>query len=306
MRLHDLSARAAAIALSVVGIVVAIPVVASAQGETRPELDSAPAQVAFRDTAVVRGHMENGTGSEKITLQKYKDGDWIAIQRESVDDEGEVSFRLENLTRTAEYRLKATTADGPATYSRSRATIRVEARVTLEASRHDVMMGRKVTLSGAVLPKESDRRVILQKRRGGEWRFVTELATADGRFSREIRMKGTGRRAFRVLFRGDENNSEAADKTHVDVYDPDPATWYGPGFYGQRTACGQRLRRGTLGVAHRSLPCGTEVSLLHHGRTITVRVIDRGPYSGSADWDLTEETANRLRFEGSKTVGVTR
>ena len=301
MRLPQL-ARAAVIA---VGFVLAIPAVAAAQEQARPELDSAPAQVSFRSTAVVTGHMENGTGGEKVTLQKYKGGGWINLLTRSVDEDGDVSFRLEDLTRTAEYRLKSKTPDGEPTFSRGRARIQVEARVTLEASRRHVMSGRRVTLSGVALPKRSDRRVILQKRVGGEWRFVTELSTADGHFTREVRMNNTGRRAFRVLFRGDENNSKAADKARVHVYDPDPATWYGPGFYGNRTACGKRLRRGTLGVAHRSLPCGTEVSLLHHGRTITVPVIDRGPYS-EADWDLTEETADRLRFEGSKTVGVTR
>jgi hypothetical protein len=305
MRLLHLSARAAAIACFAIGFMIAIPAVAAAQERAHPELDSAPAQVPFRSTAVVNGHMENGTGEEKVTLQKYKGGRWINLQTKSVDDEGEVSFRLEDLTRTADYRLRSKSPDGDPAFSNGRARIRVEARVTLSASRRHVMSGRKVTLSGSVLPKEGDRRVILQKRVSGEWRFQTELSTADGRFSRDIRLRNSGRRAFRVLFRGDESNSEAADKTVVDVYDPDPATWYGPGFYGNRTACGKRLRRGTLGVAHRSLPCGTKVSLLHRGRTITVEVIDRGPYS-RADWDLTEETADRLRFEGSRTIGVAR
>ena len=45
------------------------------------------------------------------------------------------------------------------------------------------------------------------------------------------------------------------------------------------------------------------MAILYQGRTITVPVIDRGPY-GSADWDLTEETADRLRFEGTDTIGV--
>src|SRR4029079_9939280 len=55
-------------------------------------------------------------------------------------------------------------------------------------------------------------------------------------------------------------------------------TWYGPGFYGNRTACGVRYRRYIRGVAHRSLPCGTMVKLLWHGITTRVPVIDRGPY----------------------------
>jgi rare lipoprotein A (peptidoglycan hydrolase) len=55
-------------------------------------------------------------------------------------------------------------------------------------------------------------------------------------------------------------------------------TWYGPGFYGNRTACGQRYTRTIRGVAHRSLPCGTMVQFRWRGKVATAPVIDRGPY----------------------------
>ena len=77
------------------------------------------------------------------------------------------------------------------------------------------------------------------------------------------------------------------------------ATWYGPGFYGRRTACGQTLRPGTLGVAHRSLPCGTAVKFVFGGRQVVTRVIDRGPYAKGFAWDLTNGTREALGFEGS-------
>ena len=77
------------------------------------------------------------------------------------------------------------------------------------------------------------------------------------------------------------------------------ATWYGPGFYGKQTACGQTLRPGTLGVAHRSLPCGTAVKFAFGGRQIVTRVIDRGPYAKGFAWDLTNGVREALRFEGS-------
>jgi len=72
------------------------------------------------------------------------------------------------------------------------------------------------------------------------------------------------------------------------------ATWFGPGFYGQRTACGQLLTPATIGVAHRTLPCGTLVSVGYHGRRLTLPVIDRGPYGNGAEWDLTSEAARAL------------
>jgi len=71
------------------------------------------------------------------------------------------------------------------------------------------------------------------------------------------------------------------------VLDPE-ISWYGPGFYGNRTACGVVvLEKDTIGVAHRSLPCGTRVTFKWNGRTVVTRVIDRGPYVRGRIFDLT-------------------
>lgn len=66
-------------------------------------------------------------------------------------------------------------------------------------------------------------------------------------------------------------------------------SWYGPGFYGRRTACGQALTTSLVGVAHRTLPCGTKVIFKNpsNGRTVTLTVVDRGPYVSGRNWDLT-------------------
>jgi rare lipoprotein A len=75
------------------------------------------------------------------------------------------------------------------------------------------------------------------------------------------------------------------------------ATWFGPGFYGQRTACGQTLTPAVIGVANRTLPCGTLVKVVYGGHSLTVPVIDRGPYSHiGADWDLTAGAAQALNI----------
>jgi hypothetical protein len=70
-------------------------------------------------------------------------------------------------------------------------------------------------------------------------------------------------------------------------FDPD-ISWYGPGFYGSGTACGQKYSRTILGVAHRNLPCGTLVTFRSLGRQITVPVIDRGPYVRGRTWDMSK------------------
>jgi peptidoglycan lytic transglycosylase len=83
------------------------------------------------------------------------------------------------------------------------------------------------------------------------------------------------------------------------------ATWYGPGLYGRQTACGGMLLPGTIGVAHRSLPCGTTVKFSYRGRSIVTQVIDRGPYSQGNSWDLTLAAARALHFDkvGADRIG---
>ena len=90
----------------------------------------------------------------------------------------------------------------------------------------------------------------------------------------------------------------------ITVYRPAIATFYGPGFYGHRTACGQRLRRATIGVASRTLKCGTKVSIIYFGREITVPVIDRGPFANHASWDLTMATAEALGITETSRIGA--
>ena len=77
------------------------------------------------------------------------------------------------------------------------------------------------------------------------------------------------------------------------------ATWYGPGLYGNHTACGQVLRAATIGVAHRTLPCGTTVKLLYRGHALITTVIDRGPYTPGNSFDLTNGARQALHFSGA-------
>ncbi len=71
-------------------------------------------------------------------------------------------------------------------------------------------------------------------------------------------------------------------------------SWYGPGLIGNGTACGQTLTRTLVGVAHRSLPCGTLITFRSHGHTITAPVVDRGPYVSGRIFDLTYGLCKKL------------
>jgi rare lipoprotein A (peptidoglycan hydrolase) len=77
------------------------------------------------------------------------------------------------------------------------------------------------------------------------------------------------------------------------------ASWYGgTSMWGRSTACGQTLRPRTLGVAHKSLPCGTTVKFVYHGHVLITKVIDRGPYVTGRAWDFTQAASEALGFEG--------
>jgi rare lipoprotein A len=91
-------------------------------------------------------------------------------------------------------------------------------------------------------------------------------------------------------------------RTLVKQMRKDVATWYGPGFWGNRTACGTKLTRKTLGVAHKNLPCGTKVTIGYRGRFVRTRVIDRGPYAHGASWDLTQAAARKIRMKATSAV----
>lgn len=82
------------------------------------------------------------------------------------------------------------------------------------------------------------------------------------------------------------------------------ASWYGPGFHGKKTASGERFNQHGLTAAHRKLPLGTKakVTNLDNGKTVEVKINDRGPYVRGRIIDLSKAAAERL---GMKDAGTT-
>jgi hypothetical protein len=169
--------------------------------------------------------------------------------------------------------------------------------------------GRDVVARGT-MPGGAGRDVILQrldKRRG--WRNVARgrVRTTD-RFALRWRATGSGRISLRAV-RSRYTRTAAADPppiASVTVYRPALATYYGPGFFGRQTACGQILTPDLHGVAHKRLPCGTQIAVTYAGREIVVPVVDRGPFNGDYSWDLTQATADALGFTASGEIGYAR
>ena len=85
------------------------------------------------------------------------------------------------------------------------------------------------------------------------------------------------------------------------------ASWYGPGFYGRTTANGERFSKGTLTAAHRTLPFGTKVRVtnLSNGRSVVVRINDRGPFKHHRVIDLAHGAASQLQMMQAGEVPVT-
>ena len=139
------------------------------------------------------------------------------------------------------------------------------------------------------------------------WQPTTQAPVAsDGSFDAIWQTNHIGRFALRAVIgqAGTASASSGLPSVNVTVYLPATATLYGPGFYGRRTACGVVLHRGTIGIAHRWLPCGTPVAVYYRGRTLIVPVIDRGPYANGANWDLTMATGRALGMTGTARVGA--
>jgi hypothetical protein len=138
------------------------------------------------------------------------------------------------------------------------------------------------------------------------WVPVADVgAQPGGSFAAAWHPSHPGQLAIRAVIQGAQASTAAAAPTvSVTVYRRSIATLYGPGFWGRRTACGEVLTRRTIGVANRTLPCGTPVQIYYQGRVLTAPVIDRGPYAHGANWDLTMATGRALGILSTAVIGA--
>ena len=248
--------------------------------ERRPVIDAAPWRVGFDRNARIRGHLRNGASGAPVAVQRRDPNRaWRVVARKRVDSEARVSFLLRDRRRTARYRLLYRDEVQETSIVSDGVRIAVRPRLKFRIGPRHAMSGASVRVSGRLYPAVAGRRVVVQKRMNGRWRGLASPYAGAGRFAARVRVRGRGRKSIRVRFGGDRISTGRAVLRKMRVYGPSEATWYGPGFYGNRTACGRRLTRDTLGVAHRKLPCGTKVNILYRGRTIAVPMIDRGPYT---------------------------
>ena len=95
-------------------------------------------------------------------------------------------------------------------------------------------------------------------------------------------------------------------KVDYDYSETGIASWYGPDFHGKSTANGEIFDQNALTAAHKTLPMPTivRVTNLENGRSIEVRINDRGPFKNNRVIDLTRRGAQLLGFEGQGTARV--
>jgi len=171
------------------------------------------------------------------------------------------------------------------------------------------LLGRPGKVSGTVKRRYLGRVVRIQRFDDARRAWLSEaraVVARDGTFKATWKPRALGQARLRaaVQSRRSATVTTASPEVVVQVFRPGMATWYGPGLYGNRTACGQELTPDLVGVAHRTLPCGTMVQVAYGGTSVVVPVVDRGPYAAGISWDLTEATAKLLGMTSTSRVGT--
>ncbi len=170
------------------------------------------------------------------------------------------------------------------------------------------LVGQPVQFGGTLGPAAGGRLISIELLApDGTWqRVTTARAAADGSFAATWTALQVGRFTARAEPAAEvlAAQSVTVPLATATVYRPATATWYDQS--GSTGACGVKLHRATLGVAHKTLPCGSLVDVTYGGRTISVPVIDRGPYAHGVSYDLTVATARALGMvsAGRARVGV--
>ena len=177
----------------------------------------------------------------------------------------------------------------------------VATKLEVRREQLNVLENHATSIAGKLLeghrPSRAGRAVALQTLTGHGWRSVAWGRTGRrGRFDIVFTPRRLGSRLLRLRFRGNSTVSSSLRRLgRMTVYRLALASWYGGGG---GLACGGQLTSSTMGVANKTLPCGTMVTLRYGGRSVRVPVVDRGPYVEGREYDLTEATARAVGFGG--------
>ncbi len=275
---------------------------------------------AYRDSGGPRDSIRRdvGSGSEGIADSVRRD---VESRTEGIGDSvrRDVGSRTEGIAggvrdvggepdRTSgDGGRDAAPRDGAGDGDASRVSVLADESINLDSrDNRQIYLGRTATVRGVVPSQRPGREVVLEAYSGGRWVEVDrDVTDENGRFSMTWKPGYAGHRYVRVRRTNSASTEPPSGTRTLYVYRKRVASWYGPGFYGNRTACGQTFTSRLMGVAHRTLPCGYMVTIRYRGRYRTVPVVDRGPHVRGRDFDLTEGLRNYLGFDGVDTVRAT-
>ena len=304
----------------VAGSAAAVAGVTAAAGQTVPT----PLTLSFKPGHAVSGHAVAATGrapaadaGKSVVLESAADSaaPWRPVAMARIGRRGGYRFRFV-ARRSAVFRAVAApvaTADlssaaaaassaGATAAASPQTSFKVAARFVVHPRQYAVLGSGGIRVAGLLVPATAGRTVRLQSHSGRGWSTVAQDQTGRrGRFDLRYHPGSATGRRLRVRFGGDAANGAATGRAgSVSVFYQDVASWYNDAG---DTACGYHAG---LGVANRTLPCGTRVTFHYGSRTVTAVVDDRGPYVGGRDWDLNQNTAAALGFAGVGTVWVSR
>jgi rare lipoprotein A len=174
----------------------------------------------------------------------------------------------------------------------------VHVKLRIRKAELNVLDGSVASVTGSLRPGVARRTVELQRFGSHGWETISQTLTRrGGRFVLRYFPRRLLSEPVRVSFAGGQGDLDGAHRSigRLTSYRLADASWYGGGG---SLACGGELTSATLGVANKTLPCGTLVTLRYGGHTVRVPVVDRGPYVEGREFDLTEATKRALGFEG--------
>ncbi len=248
--------------------------------------------------APVGGTQPTAPRPQSVAIQFKASGadHWQAARRTRTGRAGRFSEHLQ-VKRSG--RFRAVSSDGRTTKPKK---IRVRS-ITRARSENNARVGHKVAIKGHVAPGGTRRKVTVKV--GGD--KLRTWTNKSGDFATKWKPRKAGSAKVRVRAAGNLIAAGSKAKAgRVSVFRPAVASYYGPGLYGGALACGGTLSPSTIGVAHKTLPCGTKLTIRYHGRQVKAKVIDRGPYVAGREFDLTSATKSKLGFGSTGTILVDR
>lgn len=260
----------------------------------------APRTARFGSKVAIAGRTGlGGRSMVKLLFRRSGGSGWHRLKTVHSDRRGRFRTRI-RAARSGRVRVEVRGNRDSAVKS-----IAVRSRLRVGSVRRFVNLGEKVSIGGTVMPRGV--RKVAVRLTGADRKVIRTRTSARGKF----RLKWSPRRSgnFRMSVMAASNRTAKGDRSRrigLVGLRPTHASYYGPGLYGGALACGGSLSPSTRGVAHKTLPCGSKVTLRYGKRTVTTRVVDRGPYVAGREFDLTAATRNDLGFGDIGTVWTNR